>query len=369
MPEQHQSTVYNYTVGIICGLPRELLAVQFLMDSIHPPPVVSFRDKNRYVPGTIGGHLVVATCIPEGQHGTEAAASVASQLGISFPAIQFCLLVGIAGGVPGREDLRLGDVVVSIPTGTRPGVIQYDLGKATPGANFVETGSLQRPPRVLLGAINNLRSDPHLGPNPLQPYLDVIAEKDPRYMFPGRQQDILFPADYVHLDGIRCDDHLDSQVRRQTRVSDHPGIFYGLVASGNTVISDAVLRDRIGQRFNVLCFEMQAAGVCNALPCLVIRGICDYSDSHKTKVWQDYAAATAAAYAKLLLGYVRPHHPDPPSMIEPDADVTGIGLRLPSIYEIISHVDIGYTAAAGLTLSLSVFTIWLLSTHARRVSR
>lgn len=36
-------------------------------------------------------------------------------------------------------------------------------------------------------------------------------------------------------------------------------------------------------------------------PCLVIRGICDYADSHKNDRWQPYAAATAAAYAKELL--------------------------------------------------------------------
>jgi hypothetical protein len=46
---------------------------------------------------------------------------------------------------------------------------------------------------------------------------------------------------------------------------------------------------------------MEAAGLMNQLPCLVIRGICDYADSHKSKRWQDYAALTAAAYAKILL--------------------------------------------------------------------
>ncbi|KAI9766873.1 MAG: hypothetical protein M1839_004741 [Geoglossum umbratile] len=39
----------------------------------------------------------------------------------------------------------------------------------------------------------------------------------------------------------------------------------------------------------------------NDFPCLVIRGICDYSDTHKNDRWQRYAAATAAAYAKELL--------------------------------------------------------------------
>jgi hypothetical protein len=42
-------------------------------------------------------------------------------------------------------------------------------------------------------------------------------------------------------------------------------------------------------------------GLMDSFPCLVIRGICDYADSHKNKVWQPYAAATAASYAKELL--------------------------------------------------------------------
>jgi hypothetical protein len=46
---------------------------------------------------------------------------------------------------------------------------------------------------------------------------------------------------------------------------------------------------------------MEAAGLMDYFPCLVIRGLCDYSDSHKTKRWQSYAAVVAAAYAKDLL--------------------------------------------------------------------
>ncbi|ENH75994.1 hypothetical protein FOC1_g10000261 [Fusarium oxysporum f. sp. cubense race 1] len=39
-------------------------------------------------------------------------------------------------------------------------------------------------------------------------------------------------------------------------------------------------------------------------PCLVIRRICDYANSHKNDQWQRYTAATAAAFAVELLGYV-----------------------------------------------------------------
>lgn len=42
----------------------------------------------------------------------------------------------------------------------------------------------------------------------------------------------------------------------------------------------------------------------NSYPCIVIRGICDYADSHKNDDWQPYAAAAAAAYAKELLAII-----------------------------------------------------------------
>jgi nucleoside phosphorylase len=64
----------------------------------------------------------------------------------------------------------------------------------------------------------------------------------------------------------------------------------------------ATQRDLVSAELgNVLCFEMEAAGLMNNFPCLVVRGICDYADSHKNKRWQAHASVTAAAYAKELL--------------------------------------------------------------------
>jgi hypothetical protein len=71
-------------------------------------------------------------------------------------------------------------------------------------------------------------------------------------------------------------------------------------------MKDALIRDKLSAQKNVLCFEMEAAGLVNDFPCLVIRGICDYADSHKNSKWQGYAAMVAAAYAKDLLYRVVP---------------------------------------------------------------
>ena len=87
----------------------------------------------------------------------------------------------------------------------------------------------------------------------------------------------------------------------RTKYDDNPAIHYGLIASGDRLIKDAQLRDKLANEKGVLCFEMEAAGLMNQFPCLVIRGICDYSDTHKNKEWQGYAAMAAAAYAKDLL--------------------------------------------------------------------
>jgi nucleoside phosphorylase len=82
-------------------------------------------------------------------------------------------------------------------------------------------------------------------------------------------------------------------------------VHYGTIASGNQVIRSAAERHRVSAELGgVLCFEMEAAGLINNFPCLVIRGICDYADSHKNKRWQPYAAATAAACAKEVLSVI-----------------------------------------------------------------
>ena len=59
--------------------------------------------------------------------------------------------------------------------------------------------------------------------------------------------------------------------------------------------------DRIVRSERVLGFEMEGAGVWDNIPCIVIKGVCDYADSHKSKDWQDCAAAVGACAAKPFL--------------------------------------------------------------------
>ncbi|KAI0967117.1 hypothetical protein F4678DRAFT_252391 [Xylaria arbuscula] len=299
----------DYTVGILCALPKELMAVRALFDKRHDNVDIPRDDSNHYALGEICHHMVVAACLPAGEIGTNSAAHSISNMNRSFPSLRlgFCLLVGIGGGAPSEEnDIRLGDVVVSLPTGTYPGVLQYDRGKEKENTSFELTGSLAPPPRCLTSAISSLRSDPDLSPDPLRFYLEEIASRLPDYRYPGQERDQLLKTICATCQTREpCPARSSHTVTRPSRLTDQPRIHYGLIASGNRVLKDSKVRDTLAGEHGVLCFEMEAAGVVNAgLDCLVIRGISDYADAAKNKEWQEYAAASAAAYAKLLLGVV-----------------------------------------------------------------
>ncbi|KAF1926121.1 uncharacterized protein M421DRAFT_68272 [Didymella exigua CBS 183.55] len=294
----------DYTVGWVCALSVELAAAEELLDEEHETPEYDAHDTNIYTCGRVGEHNVVIACLPEGQKGINSAAAVAVQMKSTFTSTRFGLMVGIGGGVPSEEaDVRLGDVVVSKPHGTHSGVVQYDSGKATLGG-FERVGSLNSPPAILLGAVAKVRAKHMRGRGKLLTYLSKLASL-PDFEREAAGPDILFEAEYSHEGGTTCracsQDHSVAREARRQEVVVH----YGTIASGNQVMKTAIERDRLSAELGgVLCFEMEAAGLMNRFPCLVIRGICDYADSHKNNQWQKYAAGTAAAYAKEVLSVI-----------------------------------------------------------------
>ncbi|KAJ6780228.1 hypothetical protein PWT90_01955 [Aphanocladium album] len=317
-PEPRQLANEDYTVGWICALTTESVAAQAFLDERHGPPVsVAAHDNNDYVLGSVGRHNVAIAVLPGGEYGTASAGTVARDMVHSFPNIRIGLMVGIGGGAPSSAcDIRLGDVVVSEPRGAMGGVFQYDYGKTIQDQPFVNTRFLAPPPQVLLTAISGLRAQYELDGHRIQEDIEAIlvAKKRLRkkYSRPDAATDQLYQSDFVHVMGEEscsgCGSAASSVVARPARDDDedYPVIHYGLVATANRLMKDAKLRDTIAKERGVLCFEMEAGGLMNHFPCLIIRGICDYSDTHKNKDWQGYAAMTAAAYAKDLLKRITP---------------------------------------------------------------
>lgn len=296
---QGQLSREDYTVGWICALPIELAASRAMFDHPHEPVPIDPRDTNSYQFGCIGHHNVVMVCL--GEYGTNSAAHVATHMSRSFPSLAVRLMVGIAGGAPkAGYDLRLGDVVV----GQR--VMQYDQGKVLAGGQFDPNDVQQTVYRDLSSAISTMKAIHESRSTYIPEIINATLEANPamsRYGFPTGLPDRLFNPDYDHdKRHMSCDECSSGMlVRRSRRSSQQPEIFYGAIASGNSIIRDSVTRDRLSHELDTVCFEMESAGFIGHFPCLVLRGICDYADSHKSKEWQRYAAATAAAYAKELL--------------------------------------------------------------------
>ncbi|KAL3465971.1 hypothetical protein BJX64DRAFT_284904 [Aspergillus heterothallicus] len=275
-----------------------------MLDDKHLPIARSSipeTDHNTYILGEIGGHNVVMACLPSGVYGHTSAAIVAQQMLSTFPSIRqgFGLMVGIGGGAPNAVgvDIRLGDIVVSKPTDRFPGVVQYDFGKTLADGVFHRTGTLNKPPEALLTAISRMQASSIVAREGIiEKHMQEAACRYPHmkqfFAYPGSDKDRLFAP---------SSGEEQEEIVRPPRVSSTPHIHYGLVASANQVMKDARTRDRLTKEMGILCFEMEAVGLVDHFPCLVIRGICDYSDSHKNKEWQNYAAAVAAAYAKELL--------------------------------------------------------------------
>ncbi|KAK6338388.1 hypothetical protein TWF730_002451 [Orbilia blumenaviensis] len=301
----------DYKIGWICALPLELTSAVAVLDKRHEPPnyARNSRDDNTYIFGQIGCHNIVITCLPSGSYGVTSASNAVTKMRLAFPAMEIGLMVGIGGGAPmlPKNDIRLGDIVVSEPAFGLGGVLQYDFGKTVQEGKFVQTGVLNKPPGVFLKTIAKMKSDYLRGQEyKFKDIIQELLEKESlliTFRRPAIETDRLFRADYDHSEeNVSCDDCDTSLlVKRQPRVHDGSYVHYGVIASGNQVMKHGITRDQLAEEKGVLCFEMEAAGLMDELPSLVIRGICDYCDSHKNKGWQSYAALAAAAFAKEVL--------------------------------------------------------------------
>ena len=314
----------DYTVGWICAVHAEYVAACELLDEEHPTLPSPPHDDNAYTYGRIGNHHIVIAKLPMGRYGIASAASVAKDMLRSFDSIRIGLMVGIGGGAPSdKHDIRLGDIVVGCPVKKEGGVVPYNFGKAVQDQEFELTGSLNSPPTVLLNALSKLEAHhERKGSHIAESARSLIQNNDrlqKNYQYPGAEHDRLYDSSYVHCGGDddKCETGCDNtspplrQRSRRERDADEPVVHYGLIASADHLMKDAIARDRLIKEHDILCFEMEAAGLMNNFPCVVIRGICDYSDSHKNYVWQGYAAVTAALYAKDLLSSI------------PKEDITG----------------------------------------------
>ncbi|KAM5341799.1 hypothetical protein ACJ41O_014830 [Fusarium nematophilum] len=325
----------DFEIAIICALTLEADAVIAQFDhhwdeDDHRAYGKARGDPNAYSVGVIGHHNVVLAHLPG--MGKVAAGNIAAFCRMSFPNVKIALVVGICGGAPsyGQRQILLGDVVIS------DDVIQYDFGRRFPDrfeTKDTSSDGLGRPNleiRSLLSKLKTARQGERLR-NAACEHLNALPRDSIKY--PGRSKDHVFPAGYRHkhqdpslcalcasctqksdpvcqaaltlsCEELGCD---FSNHRPRSRLSEGeedvpcPVIHFGRIASGDTVMKSGEDRDDLVREKQAIAFEMESVGVWDIFPCVVIKAVCDYADSHKNKEWQAYAAASAAACTKAFL--------------------------------------------------------------------
>ncbi|KAM0259122.1 hypothetical protein ACHAQJ_003493 [Trichoderma viride] len=278
--------IEDYTIGWISFLDIEYVAAQEFLDDEHEGPKwVHQKDENYYTLGRIGKHNVVIAALPRGENGVAAAAMVVKDMMYTFPNVR-----------------------------------QNDSERRFQGARY-----LTRPPIYLLTAVTGLRRKHEIEGNDIDTTINNILQTNQRlqkeYGRPDLGSDNLYSSDPVQT--LDAGENLASKLierPERSEIEDNLAIHYGLIASADGFIKDAQIRDILAEEFDVLCFETEVAGLMDSFPCLVIRGICDYSDRHRFKKWQGYAAMAAAAYAKALLEMLPVSNIDKMQIIKADPE-------------------------------------------------
>jgi nucleoside phosphorylase len=300
-------------IGIVTALPKEFAAMATMLDKHQDERIES--DPMTYRVGSIGTQRVALTLLPK--MGLEPAATIATHLIRSFRGIRDVLMVGIAGGVPSpqkRSDhVRLGDIVVS----ENSGVLQFDFGKleaTSTGSSTFTLRSTDPPPSARMQqSVRLLESNRIVGARPWEELL-----KRPAVRIIGTRPDSSLDILYDSVNPNKVVAHPSDPDRRK----DQPRVHFGVVGSSNTLLKDPRVRDRLRDATGVKAIEMEGAGIATATwvgaACgyLLIRGICDYCDSHKSDVWQNYAAGAAAAYAAALIASIPRSSPAPEPLFD-----------------------------------------------------
>ncbi|KAK1855472.1 phosphorylase superfamily protein [Colletotrichum chrysophilum] len=304
----------DFKIALVCALSLEYDAATLAFDELWDENGDRFgrsqNDPNNYTTGRIGRHNVVLALLPN--MGKTSSSGAAAALRSSYTGLKLAILAGVCGGVPGSGDevdeMILGDVVIS------KSVIQFDLGRQYPD-KFSRKDTIHDN----LGRSNlDIRSllavyESDFGRGRLERGCADVLEKiqrkavkerrRTRYGRPPPSEDTLFKSAYLHLhqNWEQTGGHLVPRDRLADSETQSPQIFIGNVASGDTVMKSGDRRDKLAQEHGIIAFEMEGAGMWDQIPCIIVKGVCDYADSHKNKKWQPYAAIAAASVTKALL--------------------------------------------------------------------
>ena len=333
-------SLQDFTVVIMCAMEVEATAMVAVMDEKLTPEQAqesklfpTYQDDTSYTFGRIGSHFAAIAYLP--RLGVESAATAAQGIRATFPGMKMMMVVGICGAIPeGTRPIYLGDVVISTS------VYQYRFGSQWDEEFEVWDDLESRLPRQIRGVsslLKKLQASERLAIKEdtireMKPaHEKVIRESEVEFapVYPGQDRDLLFeplylhrhrnPADHTIL--MPCCERGPCKIARNSKCATmgcrreyvnrvrsnihnldwKPNIHFGCVATGDCVMRSAKHRDEQSEAHNIIAFEMEGAGAWGDGSCIIIKGVSDYADSHRTDAFRLCAALTAASCTKAVL--------------------------------------------------------------------
>lgn len=308
------------TIAVITSLYCEKLAVDALIEE--KTTFVKYQTEGEsqvYTVGRIGKHKIVSTKLSKDPSSSESskisAENTVTRLLGTFNKIQHVFLVGVGGSVPDYDDaskhVRLGDIVVSIPTGSKK--YQYvhcekvDYLHRTDEYSFnvkewsCSEDTLQK---VVQKFKVNVESSTE-SERPWDVYLEEASERlkaeESNFHRPFINTDRLY---YTNPDGTVVE--VEHPKGDKHYFEGRTNVRFGAIAGGKHVAKDSKLRKVFARLYDVRAYDSEADAVLESLEgnrnesFLVIRGIADYADGTR-KEWQPYSSMAAAAYMKTLI--------------------------------------------------------------------
>jgi nucleoside phosphorylase len=320
----------EYTIAIITALAIECAAMRAVVNDLHR--VRAAGDPNQYFAATLPSadpdqpHQLLITVLP--QDGTRTASAVSADLIRSFPSVRCLIMCGIAGGVPSvtapDRHVRLGDIVVATK-----GIVDYGHVRTVDGTDQVRRHA-QGLSSDLVRAALELQIRAYGGEYPWETWLDTNTGKFRPYARPADESDV------VYRDGEPV---AHPARKRSGHRRGKPRVHYSTIASGDRLLRDEDLRDRIAEEHRVSAIEMEASGVAVGVDLhsrhwFMVRGIADYCDNvGKNDLWHPCASLAAAAYVRAMLAECYPLAPFVPN--GPVPQPAAVPLDRPSFHDLL----------------------------------
>ncbi|KAM0351646.1 hypothetical protein ACHAPU_002656 [Fusarium lateritium] len=183
-----------------------------------------------------------------------------------YPGIRAGFLIGVDAIAPKNGIANIGDVVVGIPQGFQPGLVQYVPDKTY--TSLTTTHQMIPPPSSVVSAIHSSKSSS------------------------GREN----WAQYLKAQHFKAMSTWGNTTGNESNSTPMARVLYGKIASTTCPLLSPEIFDKLGKENNILCFERAAANLTSQFPFLTVCGVTHHSNSSQPHV-DNGASMIAVIYA------------------------------------------------------------------------